>query len=87
MNAYGAQAKAHWAKHLPKSYTEIADKESFFTQKGEEIEDRVDELSQAIAGDDPPGEGYLDKLGRLNEARLTAEHDALLEMLPEPENG
>jgi hypothetical protein len=86
MNKYGAQARAHWEKHLPKSYRKIADAESFFSQLGEVIEDRVDELSQAIAGDDPPQESYLQKVGRLNEARTTAESDALKEMLPEPED-
>lgn len=85
MNKYGAIAKKHWEKHLPSRYAELTDKESFFSNLGEEISTRVDALSQSIAGDDPPHESYLEKVGRLNEAQLTAESDALREMLPEPE--
>lgn len=85
MNKYGAIAKKHWERHLPSQYEQLTDKESFFSNLGEEISNQVDELSQSIAGDDPPGESYLDKVGRLNEAQLTAESDILREMLPVPE--
>jgi len=46
----------------------------------------VEVLAQALAGEDLPGEGYLDKLGRLQMARVTAESQALRELaLLEPE--
>jgi hypothetical protein len=34
---------------------------------------RVDKLTDDLAGDDPPGEGYLAKAGRLTAARCQAE--------------
>jgi hypothetical protein len=39
-------------------------------------------LSLALAGDDPGNEGYLEKVGRLNMARLKAEEQVMREMLP-----
>lgn len=88
MNRYGARAREHWKRWLPTRYSQLDDPESFFTDLGEEVEARIDELSQALAGSDPPGEGYLDKVGRLNMARFNAESDLMREMvLIEPEPG
>lgn len=33
---------------------------------GQEVEEEIDELATALAGEDPPGEDYLAKVGRLN---------------------
>lgn len=86
MNPYGAKARKHWQKWLPERYSQIQDPETFFTNLGEEIEARVEELSQTLAGSDPPGEGFHQKLGRLNMAHFNAEAEVLREMaLLEPE--
>ena len=51
---------------------------------GEMIADEIDEL----AGDDPPGEGYLAKVGRLDAARAIAQELMLLPYLDAPaDNG
>lgn len=48
------------------------------------IADEIDEL----AGDDPPGEGYLAKVGRLDAARAIAQELMLLPYLDAPaDNG
>lgn len=87
MNRYGRIAHKHWMEHLPQRLSQIDNPQQYFESLGEQIEERVDELSQAIAGEDPPGEGYLDKVGRLNEARQSAQAQALLEMaLFDPES-
>lgn len=87
MNPYGAKARNHWQKWLPKRYSQLEDPESYFSNLGEEIEARVEELSQAIAGSDPPDETYHEKLRRLNMAHFDAEAQALREMaLIEPES-
>jgi hypothetical protein len=86
MNQYAVIAQAHWKQWLPNRYRQIQDPDSFFSALGEDIQDRVEELSYAIAGDDPPNETYLQKLGRLNMARRDAESQALKELaLLEPE--
>jgi hypothetical protein len=81
MNRYGAQAMRHWQQTDPSRYAAIPDKEAFFTQLGEQAEQEIETLAAAIAGPDRPGESYLEKLGRLNMARFSAESDLLREMV------
>jgi len=88
MNHYGQIAMDHWAKWLPAQYTAIGDKDSFFSDLGSRAESRIDELALEFAGNDPPAETYLAKVGRLGEARHRAEQIVLSEMIllhPEPE--
>jgi hypothetical protein len=85
MNQYGSRARRYWAAHLPERYAQIEDPTVFFTDLGEQMAQQVDELSLAIAGADRPGEGYLEKVGRLSQARLAAEEEVMREMLPASE--
>ena len=85
MNQYGSQALRYWKEYLPERYAQIEDPTEFFTNLGAEMAQQVDELSWAIAGQDPPGESYLEKVGRLNHARLAAEEEVMREMLPASE--
>jgi hypothetical protein len=86
MNRYGVQAMSHWQEIDPDRYATIPDPETFFTALGTEVEQEIDELAMALAGKDRPGEDYLQKVGRLNMARFTAESDVLREMvlIPDP---
>ena len=86
MNQYGAMAERHWRRWLPERYQAIQDPDSFFSILGEETAIQIADLAVVLAGDDPPGEGYLEKVGRLNMARLQAEERVLAErVLLEPE--
>jgi hypothetical protein len=88
MNQYGAMAQRHWARWLPQQYAAIEDPDRFFTDLGDRASDRIAELEVEFAGDQPPGEGYLDRVGRLGQARRQAEEIVLHEMIllePEPE--
>ncbi len=86
MNQYGTRAKQHWQKYLPTRFQQLDDPDSFFSDLGEQIAQRVESLADDLAGNDPPGEGYMDKVGRLNMARRDAESQVLREMaLLEPE--
>ncbi len=77
MNQYSAMAERHWRRWLPSRVAELEDPTSFFSTLGDEL-----------AGDDPPGETFLEKAGRLNIARLRAEEIVLPEMvLLPPEAG
>jgi hypothetical protein len=92
MNQYGVTVMRHRARFLPEAYAEIRNPDSFFDILGEQIARQIDELSDEIAGDDPPGEGYLAKVGRLTAARYQAEeivmHDyGLLTLGDEDEGG
>ena len=73
MNQYGAMARSHWARWLPQRYATISDPDSFFSTLGQETARQIDELAAELAGDDQPGEGYLEKAGRLAAARSQAE--------------
>jgi hypothetical protein len=88
MNRYGRLAQQHWTKWRPNQLSQIPDPETFFTDLGDEVETQIQALEIALAGNDPGGEDYLDKVGRLREARMTAESQVLREMvLLEPEPG
>jgi len=88
MNRYGRLAQQHWAKWRPNQLSQIPDPETFFTDLGAEVETQIEALEIALAGEDPGGEDYLQKVGRLRNARITAESQVLREMvLLEPEPG
>ncbi len=88
MNQYGQMAQEHWARWLPARYAAIEDPASFFSGLGNRAQQRIDRLAADLEGDDPPGEGYLEKAGRLGEARHRAEQIVLAEdILLEPEPG
>lgn len=81
MNRYGKHAEETWKMLAPTQYAQIPDPEVWFTTLGEESETSVGELSVQLAGPDPEGETYLEKVGRLNAARTQAEEIVRAEML------
>jgi hypothetical protein len=85
MNRYGAQAQRHWQTYLPNRYAALiaagTDLNSFFSTLGDQATQQIEDLARQLAGPDPAGEGYLDKLGRLNEARMAAEEQVLPELI------
>jgi hypothetical protein len=85
MNKYGRQAQEAWKTASPTRYSQIQNPEDFFTKLGEEAQEQVDGLLIKLAGPDPKGEGYLEKVGRLNAARNQAEELVRNELLSPPE--
>lgn len=85
MNKYGRQAQEAWKTASPTQYSQIQNPEEFFTNLGEQAQEQVDELQIKLAGPDPQGEGYLEKVGRLNAARNQAEEIVRYELLSPPE--
>ena len=69
VNRYGAMARTHWARWLPRQYAAISDPDSFFSEIGQEAARQIDELTAELAGDGQPGEDYLARAGRLAAAR------------------
>lgn len=81
MNSYGTRAMAYWRDHRPLAMGQIEDPTEFFSTLGRQIQAQVDELRTQMEGRDTPGEGYLDKVGRLNAARALAEEMVMAELV------
>jgi hypothetical protein len=81
LSYYGELARRQWEGCLPGIYQQIRDPGEFFAVLGEVIAQRIDEHADYLAGDDPPGEGYLAKVARLTAAREYAKERVLSEYL------
>lgn len=79
MNSYGARMREHYAKHRVTELAAIEDPETFFEHLGLRISEEIQALADQIAGPSNPSEGYLERLGRLTEAKVTAESEVLRE--------
>ena len=88
MNKYALIAEDHWKKAAPSRYADLPNPEQYFEELGEQVLSQVDDLSQTIAGPDPAGETYLEKVGRLTMAQKQAEEIVLADLVwikkPEP---
>jgi hypothetical protein len=60
MNRYAVMAERHWRRWLPGRVAAMQDPYSFFSELGEEVEERIEDLAADLAGDDPPAETYLE---------------------------
>jgi hypothetical protein len=65
MNRYGRQAKEAWREAGPARYAQVQDPETFFRELGEQAAERIDQMQTRLAGPDPVGESYLEKVGPL----------------------
>jgi hypothetical protein len=83
MNKYGRMAMQHWERTDPDRFRQIpaSDREEFFASLGARAESEIQQLQDQLAGPDPPGESYIEKVGRLNMARLQAEEKVLAELI------
>ena len=81
LSYYGELVRRQWEGCLPHVYQQIRDPGAFFAVLGEVIAQRIDEHADHLAGDDPPGEGYLAKVARLTAAREYAKERVLSEYL------
>ena len=84
MNRFGRLAQDRWREMAPAAYAQISDPNRHFSTLGEEAEAAWIELSDELAGPDVPGETYLEKVGRLNNARKRAEEVIQADWLTPP---
>lgn len=82
MNRYGTMLSQQWEIANPTFVQSLSNPEEHFTQMGEQVESEIQELLPSLEGSDPAGETYLQKVGRLNAARLQAEEIVLAEYQP-----
>lgn len=81
MNRYGTQAMRHWQQFLPQRYARLPNPNSFFSTLGDQAASQIADRTRELAGPDQPDEGYLAKLGRMNEAKLRAEEEILPQLI------
>ena len=81
MNRYGAQALRHWRQSRPQDLAALPDPQRYFTQLGMDVEQAIQTLERELAGPAPAQETYLQRLQRLNMARVTAEGQILRQMV------
>jgi hypothetical protein len=87
MNRYGRQLMRQMQQTDPTRFASLPDPEQHFVMLGDQLAVEIQQLAQSIAGPDRPGETYLEKVGRLNMARLNAESDLIAEtMTRDPED-
>lgn len=85
---YARMAEQHWRRWRPTQVAQMPDPSSFFSELGAQAASQINDLTFDLAGDDPPDETYMRKLGRLQMARIRAEEMVLPELiLVEPEPG
>ncbi len=89
MNQYGAIAQQHWQRWRPASYAAIAGPRTYFTGLGEQAAGDITRLRAQMRAQDgnPPGEGYLTRVARLNATRKQAGEIVLAGLIllpPEP---
>lgn len=83
MNKYGELAMRMVRDFDPQRWEAMAEesRETFFSTLGDQIHDQVMNLEDQVAGPDLPGETFLEKVGRLNAAKMTAEEIVLKELV------
>jgi hypothetical protein len=81
MNQLGQTARQYYQDYLPSAFADIPNPDEYFHQLGEELQEAVIAAAAEIAGPDPQGEGYLEKVGRLNAATMQAQELILSERL------
>lgn len=89
MNEHGRHAMETMKNHDPASYAQIEDPETYFTNLGNEIEQRIWDLSEALTptrGSEP----MMEYVGLANMAKFNARSQVYQEMIysslpPEPE--
>lgn len=70
MNQYAQQARTFFEQNLPSLASSMTDQD--WTTLGERLNQQIGDLAAQLAGPDQPGEAHLDKVARLNTARMRA---------------
>jgi hypothetical protein len=81
MSGYETMLREHWKLYRSGELAGMTDPDSFFSDLSRQVQSQVEELAEQIAGPSRPGEDYLARLGRLREARMSAESDILRQVL------
>jgi hypothetical protein len=87
MGALAAMAEEHWRTVMPQAYAALppARRAAVFEEIEEQAQAQIEEMADALAGPDRPGETFMARAGRLTEAEATARSTVIRELvLTEP---
>ena len=84
MNEYGKRAQRAWQQLAPSAYALIPNPSLHFSTLGQTAADQVVDLTTQLVGPDVPGEGFAQKVGRLNAAKMRAEEIVAADLLIPP---
>lgn len=86
MNQYGAQIRRHWQRHRPRELAELRDPEAFFTEQGQLADQQIQDQARKLEAQAEEPTGFLERLGRMNNARFEAEATVMRELLADPDS-
>ena len=81
MNQYGAQLQEQWELLDPAQAQAMG--EEYFARMGQMAQAQIDDLTLRLAGPDLPDETYLEKVGRISNAKMRAAETVMSDM-PRP---
>lgn len=84
MGVLATQTEAWYRKYQPQAYAGIPNKPEFFRDLEEQARQQIQQTADELAGPDPQGETYQEKLGRLNAAQQAATEKVMREFLMSP---
>lgn len=86
MNQYGRFAMNAWQVQTPGQYAQIPNPQEFFARLGQLAQNQVIDLTLQMQGPDSPEESTLDKVGRIQAAKMAAEEIVRHDLLTPPQD-
>lgn len=84
MNRFARIAQSRWQQLAPTAYAQIENPSLHFSMLGQEAEKAWIDLADQLTGPDVAGETYLEKVGRINNARSRAQELIEVDWLTPP---
>lgn len=72
MNEFGRQAMTAWQEMVPTALSRLENPTAYFQDLGERAHEEWVSLTAQLLEPDQPGEDYFHKVGRIQEAKMTA---------------
>lgn len=85
MSNFEMTARHNWQTLAPTALSQMENPDQFFQTRAQEAQEMFDTILPVLEGPDETGETYLEKVGRLNVARMQAEETVRRELLTPPE--
>lgn len=81
MNMHGQHAMETMKNHDPKSFSEIEDPETYFSNLGKQIENQIGNMMESLIPRHTVGQTTLEILGGINMAKMRARGQVYQEMI------